>query len=732
MGAWDLTGLPDGHYTVRLEATTTSYVTYEDRAEVYVDNVALANTVGNALWHDGTAIDVVGTVAPPALKNYAISVWSYTMGSNVSAPHVVLVNGGTVAVTNGKLATWDPVALPAGYYRVDLTTTLQNGMSSVESMDVVVDPLLKPGWPASAGSSDWRSALGKFGHFAAADVDGDGKLEIPVATGSTVTLYHHDGQVVAGWPKTISDGFGALVQFAPAMGDLDGDGKADLVFGTQLGQMYAYHGDGTSLPGFPQYISNGGPTQFALADMNGDGRLDIVFTTDRDLRVIDGNGNPLPGWPVALPHDWTRPAVGDLDRDGHPEIVVRTTTNELHVFGVDGQERAGFPRTITDSGSILTTPVLADLDGDQSLEIIVASNNGTLHVLRNDGSYLSGWPKQMSSAWLNQPAAADLDGDGRPEIVVGTGASECFSGLCSQLFALRAEGTNMPGWPVMTSNARWQFFGYSAPAIADIDGDGTVEIVVSTDSTAQHGFSALMAYHADGTTVTGFPRPTPHVGMASDSGPAIADIDNDGRFELIWGDSSANIGVYNLAGPSTGKAPWPVAFHDAAHTSVCPVNSVPPSGHLKAEYRPSDPNATDNTIGPRLRLSDVGATPVPLPNVTVRYWFTNEGATSLRYTCDWVAMGCSNVTSKFVRLPTAVPGADTYLEIGFAEPAPTLAPGADTGEIQGRINKIDWSNFNEGDDYSFKAQTEYADSTKITVYVGGQLVWGIEPTASGS
>lgn len=57
----------------------------------------------------------------------------------------------------------------------------------------------------------------------------------------------------------------------------------------------------------------------------------------------------------------------------------------------------------------------------------------------------------------------------------------------------------------------------------------------------------------------------------------------------------------------------------------------------------------------------------------------------------------------------------------------SLAAGADSGDLQLRMAKSDWSNFDESDDYSRGANSSYADAAKVTVYVAGTLVWGTEP-----
>ncbi|NUP35596.1 MAG: glycoside hydrolase, partial [Streptomyces sp.] len=132
---------------------------------------------------------------------------------------------------------------------------------------------------------------------------------------------------------------------------------------------------------------------------------------------------------------------------------------------------------------------------------------------------------------------------------------------------------------------------------------------------------------------------------------------------------------------------------------------------------------------PGLQLVNTGSTAVGLSTVTVRYWFTGEaGASTYTSYIDYAALGSSNITTKVVAMSAARTGADHYLEVGFTSGAGSLAAGKATGDIQNRLNKTDWSNFSETDDYSYGTNTSYADAPKITVYVGGTLVYGTEPS----
>ena len=68
------------------------------------------------------------------------------------------------------------------------------------------------------------------------------------------------------------------------------------------------------------------------------------------------------------------------------------------------------------------------------------------------------------------------------------------------------------------------------------------------------------------------------------------------------------------------------------------------------------------------------------------------------------------------------------MEISFTSAAGSIAAGGQSGDIQIRIAKSDWSNFNEADDYSFDGtKSAFADWNKVTLYQGGTLAWGIEP-----
>src|SRR5262245_3415238 len=167
----------------------------------------------------------------------------------------------------------------------------------------------------------------------------------------------------------------------------------------------------------------------------------------------------------------------------------------------------------------------------------------------------------------------------------------------------------------------------------------------------------------------------------------------------------------------------------AASNSVAVTTDPAVTANLRGQYRAADINSTDNQIKPHLNIVNSGTTTVPMSELSVRYWYTNDGNRPQVYDCDYAVRGCSNVTASFVTLSSSVPGATMYLQLSFGAGAGSLAAGQQSGEIQNRIHNQDWSNYNEADDYSFDpTKTAFADWNRITLYRNGALIWGSEPT----
>ena len=223
---------------------------------------------------------------------------------------------------------------------------------------------------------------------------------------------------------------------------------------------------------------------------------------------------------------------------------------------------------------------------------------------------------------------------------------------------------------------------------------------------------------------------------------------------LSWSASTDNVGVTGYRvyrGSTLVGSPSSTSFTDtglaASTTYSYTVKAIDAAGNLSAastsvsattqsggggsgsavsvQYKNNDSSATDNQFKPGLRLVNNGSSAVDLSTVTVRYYFTKDSSSaSPSYNCDYAVIGCGNVHATFGSVSPATATADTYLQLSFTG---SLAAGASTGDIQNRINKSDWSNFDETNDYSYGTNTSYADTSTVTVYVNGTLVSGVEP-----
>ncbi|AZT90849.1 glycoside hydrolase [Caldicellulosiruptor changbaiensis] len=180
--------------------------------------------------------------------------------------------------------------------------------------------------------------------------------------------------------------------------------------------------------------------------------------------------------------------------------------------------------------------------------------------------------------------------------------------------------------------------------------------------------------------------------------------------------------------PTVTATPTPTP---TATPTPTPVSTPATSGQIKVLYANKETNGTTNTIRPWLKVVNSGSSSIDLSRVTIRYWYTVDGERAQSAISDWAQIGASNVTFKFVKLSSSVEGADYYLEIGFKSGAGQLQPGKDTGEIQIRFNKDDWSNYNQGNDWSWlQSMTSYGENEKVTAYIDGVLVWGQEPSGA--
>jgi hypothetical protein len=291
----------------------------------------------------------------------------------------------------------------------------------------------------------------------------------------------------------------------------------------------------------------------------------------------------LEGWPKQIPYSiQSSPAVGDLDGDGELEIVICCTNGQVYALNANGSSVAGWPQST--GSAIYASPAICDLDNSPGLEVIVGSVHGNIHAWHNDGTNVTGWPKFVGPYYYSSPAIADLDGDGTMEVVA--------TGYDGFVYAWHHNGTAVAGyWPQHIGGVL-----HATPALEDIDGNGTKEVVIATNSglvyvwnydgtivtgwpqeivgdrvlfssptignlDGKPGLEIIMcglyeggvyAWHNDGTIVTGWPK---SAGGNIHSSSVMADLDGDGKCEVIVGEFSSNIYAWHSDGnPVSG---WP-------------------------------------------------------------------------------------------------------------------------------------------------------------------------------
>ncbi len=252
------------------------------------------------------------------------------------------------------------------------------------------------------------------------------------------------------------------------------------------------------------------------------------------------------------------PAIQNIDRspDSSYEIVVGS--NVLYAWHADGtpvRDADGTSRTsgdFTTAGSYYAAgATIADLDGDGSWEIIApAWESKTLHVFRADGSNFPGFPKTVLSSMWSSAAVGNVDADPQLEIVFASNDQRfyAFNYDGTELMDGDANGTTVGVFKVLAGS-----FNYASPALADLDGDGQLDIIYADTDRYIH------AWRGNGTNLPGFPY---NMFAGSTCSPAVGDIDNDGLLEICVTANNAKLYVVQQNGtnqpgfPLNGAAPY--------------------------------------------------------------------------------------------------------------------------------------------------------------------------------
>jgi len=431
------------------------------------------------------------------------------------------------------------------------------------------------------------------------DIDGDLEPEIVVSGGEHVYAWNADGSAVPGFPvridptlsrpqdRTRNNHIKRGISASAALGDLDDDGRLDIVVPSLDQHVYAWDGDGNALPGFPKKLDSPGIpgaeiiTTAALGDVTGDGEIDIVTPTQ------EFDDNP------SAPQTPGGGAAG-----GFSNILTNILANVLggsgRVYALDrnGNDLPGWPTApngIVPDALPFVGPgvdhVLANVDGDPELETIGNIASGEVEATNGNGTNAAQYDSEPAGGehvdkskvvnLFENPIAANIDGVAGPEIIKG-------GVTLNQVVNLGvAVGQNLPynhvvqAWNAQTGaslptfpQAVEDFQLLSSPMVADVSDAPGNEVVVGT------GLYYLRNFNVAGIEGTGWPKFTGGWIFAT---PSVGDADGDGDLEVTTLTREGFGFMWDTDRPACGtNDEWWTSRHDEWNTGAYGTDSRPP------------------------------------------------------------------------------------------------------------------------------------------------------------
>jgi FG-GAP-like repeat/FG-GAP repeat len=380
---------------------------------------------------------------------------------------------------------------------------------------------------------------------------------------------------------------GGYLALSIAVGDLNGDGKPDLVVVNEYGSIGVLmgNGDGTFLPAVA-YASGGYALSVVIADVNGDHKPDLIVanaggsTGGNTVAVLLGNGDgtfqpavlygsggysDVSGELISLSI-----VVEDVNGDSKPDVVMAnhcaindTACTEGTVGVLLGKGDGTFQPTITyGSGGYLAAQLaVADLNGDGKPDLVVTNcgatgsgtcagtgtGNGVVGVLLGNGNgtfqtatiYSSGSPE-----WFSTPIViADVNGDGKPDLVVANEGGDNGNGEGSAGVLLgNGNGTFQPV-VIYDSGGKWA----DAITVADVNGDGKPDLVLANFSAS----IGVLLGKGDGTFE---PVQSFGAGGTDSFSVVVADVNGDGRPDVLVANLYSSVGALLGNGDGTFQA----------------------------------------------------------------------------------------------------------------------------------------------------------------------------------
>jgi hypothetical protein len=445
----------DGGYVI--VGSTSSFYSYEGKGDVCLIKT---NSSGDTLW----------------TRTYGGSLGDNGFSVQQTSDGGYVIAGSTASFSADSSS------------RMYLIKTDANGRVTSEAN---VASLFSPRIDISTGSYPWSTA--------AADFDGDGKVDLAatVTDENVVALFRNLGSA-----GSLSSGsFADRVTFPTgqgptgiASGDFDSDGKLDLAISNALSNTVSILGN-TSTPGTLQFVARmdisvgKDPKGLAAGDLDGDGKQDLVVPNERDssVSILRNSGSPgiiafspLPA--ITVGHGPLKAIVADLDGDGLADIAVaNNVSGSISLLrNVSTADMMSFASPVVlGTGSAPGRMALADIDGDGAPDLIVDNiNDGTISLYRNIST--SGWlsfspPVQIPAG--NKPwcvAVGDINGDGKADVAVAN-----YQDSTVTIFINRSNvGSIAPDSMRNIGTLRTGVNPLNVE-VSDLDGDGNPDLMVA-------------------------------------------------------------------------------------------------------------------------------------------------------------------------------------------------------------------------------------------------------------
>lgn len=406
-----------------------------------------------------------------------------------------------------------------------------------------------------------------FGQSAAADIDGDGKLELVFGCyrndSSIYALNAENGTLL--W-KYNAHGAGAegCNDVAPLIIDVDNDMQLDVIVPSSCNpKTFCFDG----LTGEVKWQCNtkGSDSPPTAADFDNDGKLEILHGEFGGYVICIDAESGEENWEIAVDENsWiqTAPTIVDLDGNGQLDFVVGTWNfygmDSVYAYRGDTHEVMW---TFPIHDYMYHGTAVSDLDSDNKPELVIGSYNDTLYCLNAEDGTLN-WKYAGSGGYIGAPASiADIDNDGSCEVVF-------FSSY--QVTALSAEGEFK--WQYLIDDYEQAFRG---AALSDINNDLYPDVIFGTNGGkvyALNGNSGSKIWEIDLAA---------HYGdddFALDHAPLISDFDGDDSLDVFivgghaeYPEFENNFGRAYMFTAGKGNGPdWLMFQHDQyRQSSLC-------------------------------------------------------------------------------------------------------------------------------------------------------------------